>query len=147
MERVKSNVYTIKHNINTVFDKLSDPARYKQLLEANADKLPAHVREHLDKITFGQDYIAINSPMGPVKLGINMNETVAPTRIVYSAMESPVKFGLAIELTQLDESHTQEMSVIELDLPFFVAKMIGPKLQDGAEKFGEMLSKIPYDTI
>ncbi|MBQ0068499.1 MAG: hypothetical protein KBT09_01910 [Bacteroidales bacterium] len=147
MERFQSDVQCIAHNINTIFDKLSNPSRYKQLLEDNADKLPEEARKNLDKVQFDDDGIAIQSPMGAIKLAVDQATTIEPTRIAYTAVGSPVKFGLAIDLKAIDENTTEEVATIELDLPFFMAKMVAPQLKDGAKKFGELLKMIPYDNL
>lgn len=147
MERFQSDVQCIAHNINTIFDKLSNPSRYKQLLEDNADKLPEEARKNLDKVQFEDDGIAIQSPMGAIKLAVDQATTIEPTRIAYTAVGSPVKFGLAIDLKAIDENTTEEVATIELDLPFFMAKMVAPQLKDGAKKFGELLKMIPYDNL
>ena len=147
MERFQSDVQCIAHNINTIFDKLSNPSRYKQLLEDNADKLPEEARKNLDKVQFDNDGIAIQSPMGAIKLAVDQATTIEPTRIAYTAVGSPVKFGLAIDLKAIDENTTEEVATIELDLPFFMAKMVAPQLKDGAKKFGELLKMIPYDSL
>lgn len=147
MERFQSDVQCIAHNINTIFDKLSNPSRYKQLLENNADKLPEEARKNLDKVQFEDDGIAIQSPMGAIKLAVDQATTIEPTRIAYTAVGSPVKFGLAIDLKAIDENTTEEVATIELDLPFFMAKMVAPQLKDGAKKFGELLKMIPYDNL
>lgn len=147
MERFQSDVQCIAHNINTIFDKLSNPSRYKQLLEDNADKLPEEARKNLDKVQFDDDGIAIQSPMGAIKLAVDQATTIEPTRIAYTAVGAPVKFGLAIDLKAIDENTTEEVATIELDLPFFMAKMVAPQLKDGAKKFGELLKMIPYDNL
>ncbi len=137
----------LEHNIQLIYDKLSDPSKYRELVEANADKLPPEAREHMSKVKFDDDGIAIESPMGAIKMSVDQAETVAPTRIVYSAVGAPVKLALVIELEQVDDTHTQEVASIEVDIPFFMAKMVSGQLKEGAQKFGEVLAHIPYDNI
>lgn len=147
METFKSEVQVINYNIDTIFDKLSNPSRYQQLIADNADKLPEEARKNLDKVQFEDDCIAIQSPMGAIKLAVDRATTIDPTRIAYTAVGSPIKFGLAIDLKAIDENTTEEVATIELDLPFFMAKMVAPQLKEGAKKFGELLKMIPYDNL
>lgn len=147
MEKFQSDVQCIAHNINTIYDKLSNPSRYKELIEANADKLPEEARKNLDKLQFEDGCIAIQSPMGAIKLAVDQATTIDPTRIAYTAVGSPVKFNLIIELKAIDENTTEEVASLELDLPFFMAKMVAPQLKEGAKKFGELLKMIPYDNL
>ncbi len=147
MEKFKSDPQVVNYNINVVYDKLSTPSRYKNMLEANADKMPNEVKENFDKIKFNEDSISIESPMGEVTLGVDKAQSCQPTRVVYSALSSPVKFSMSIELKAIDENATEEFAQLEVDLPFFVAKMVGPQLKAAAGKFGELLKMLPYDNI
>lgn len=144
METYKSEVHSINYNIDTVFNVLTHPAKYLSVIEDKLDQLPPEAREHLDKITFGEDSISIQSPLGPVTLGVKEMETIDPTRVVYGASNSPVQFQLVVELQKVDENTTNETAMLELDIPFFMAKMVAPQLKEGAKKFGEMLAMIPY---
>jgi len=36
---------------------------------------------------------------------------------------------------------------LQLQLPFFLRKMVEGQLQEGAERFGELLSRIPFDRL
>ncbi len=130
-----------------MYDKLKDPSRYQQLLDDNADKLPPEAREYMGNVKFIDGGIAISSPVGDIRMGVDPDGTTAPTRIVYSTIGSPIKMALVIELEPVDDNHTRETASIEVDIPFFMAKMVAPKLKEGAEKFGEVLTHIPYDKI
>ncbi len=147
METYKSDAHSINQNITTIFGILTNPAKYLKVIQERANELPPEAKEHLDKVKFGEESISIESPMGAITLGVDKEETVEPTRIVYSANNSPVKFALKIELEKVDENTTSEVAMLELDIPFFMAKMVAPQLKDGAKKFGEMLAMIPYDKV
>ena len=145
MDKYASAVQTLNHNINTIFSNLSNPSKYRQLLEDNADKLPNEAKQNIDKIKFCADHIEIESPMGAVSLGLDPNDTVSPTRITYAALNSPVKFGLSINLQEIDENTTSAVATLEVDLPFMVRKMVGSQLNAAANKFGELLTILPYE--
>lgn len=147
MEKFKSDSCRVNHNINLVFSKLSNPSGFKKLIEMNADKLPEEAKANMEKVKFNGNSIAISSPMGDIELGIDEKQTVEPTRVAFAALNSPVKFGLTIELTEVDENTTEEVAVLELDIPFFMSKMVAPQLKEGARKFGELLEKLPYDIL
>lgn len=147
MEKFKSDKFTINCNIQSVFDKLSNPSHYKSMLEENADKLPPEAKAQLDKINFTEQGISMESPMGNVVLAIDKDATVSPNRIAYTAVGSPIKVSLVVELKQVDENVTEECAAIEIDIPFMLKAMVGPKLKEGAQKFGEAIAKIPYDKL
>ena len=75
MDTYKSDAQRINHNIGTIFQKLSNPAIFQQHIEQNKDRLPDEARANLDKVVFGPDSISIESPMGPLKLAIDPEQT------------------------------------------------------------------------
>lgn len=142
METYKSDKVIIDHNIDVVYSKLSDPRVFKEHIDKNLDRLPEEAREHLQSVKFEDDGISVDSPMGPLKLSVS--ESVAPSMVKYTAPSSPVPFGLTINLQAIDESHTESVTEISIELPFMLKAMVGSKLTDGAKKLGELIAKLPY---
>ena len=130
METYKSDKHVIDCDIATVYSKLSNPEVFRRHMEENIDKLPEEARTHLQNLKFEEGGVVIESPMGPLKLGIV--ETVEPSKIVFGAAQSPVPFGLVIELKEIDAE---------------LRAMVGSKLKDGAKKFGEMIARLPYKNL
>lgn len=145
MDTYKSDKQVIDCDIATVYEKLSNPAIFKQQLEDNIDKLPEEARAQLQNLKFEDDGVVIESPMGPLKMGIV--EKVEPSKIVFGAAQSPVPFGLIIELEAIDEAHTESVATLELELPMMLKMMVGNKLKDGAKMFGEMIARLPYKSL
>lgn len=142
METYKSDKVIIDHNIDVVYSKLSDPRVFKEHIDKNLDRLPEEAREHLQSVKFEDDGISVDSPMGALKLSVS--ESVAPSMVKYTAQSSPVPFGLTINLQAIDESHTESVTEISIELPFMFKAMVGSKLTDGANKLGELIAKLPY---
>lgn len=142
MESYQSDLQTIYCDINTVFSKLSHPENFKTQIDKNIDQIPQDAKENLKKVTFDADSITIQSPMGPLKLQVT--EIQEPSKIKFAAVQSPVAFGLTINLGQVDAETTTVQSTLELDLPIFVRGMVGGQLKKAAKQFGEMLAKLPY---
>ncbi len=145
MESYKSDSIIIDHNIDVIYSKLSDPRIFKEHLDKNIDRLPDEAREHLEKVKFEDDGISVESPMGMLKLSVC--ESVAPTMVKYTAQSSPVPFGLTINLSPIDEHHTQSITELNIELPMMLRAMMGSKLSDGAKKLGEMIAKLPYGAM
>lgn len=145
MESYKSDSIIIDHNIDVIYSKLSDPRIFKEHLDKNIDSLPDEAREHLEKVKFEDDGISVESPMGMLKLSVC--ESVAPTMVKYTAQSSPVPFGLTINLSPIDEHHTQSITELNIELPMMLRAMVGSKLSDGAKKLGEMIAKLPYGAM
>lgn len=142
MESYKSDKVVIDHNIELIYNKLSNPSMFKEQMEKNMDRVPDEAREHLNKVKFEEDGISIESPMGEVKLSVS--ESVAPNLVKYVAESSPVPFGLTINLEAIDEEHTNAVAEINIELPLMLRAMVGGKLSEGAQKMGEVIAKLPY---
>lgn len=145
MESYKSDSIIIDYNIDVIYSKLSDPRIFKEHLDKNIDRLPDEAREHLEKVKFEDDGISVESPMGMLKLSVC--DSVAPTMVKYTAQSSPVPFGLTINLSPIDEHHTQSITELNIELPMMLRAMVGSKLSDGAKKLGEMIAKLPYGAM
>ncbi|MGM9868568.1 MAG: hypothetical protein ACI30R_02935 [Sodaliphilus sp.] len=145
MDTYKSDKQVIDCDIATVYGKLSNPAVFKQQLEQNIDKLPEEARVQLQNLKFEDDGVVIESPMGPLKMGIV--EAIEPTKIVFGAAQSPVPFALMVELNEIDTDHTESVATLELELPMMLKMMVGNKLKDGAKMFGEMIARLPYKSL
>lgn len=145
MENYKSEKNTIDYNIELIYNKLSDPRIFKAHIDQNIDKLPDEAREQLDKIKFEDDGISVESPMGNLKLSVC--ESIAPTMVKYTALSSPVPFGLTINLEAIDDEHTQSVTELNIELPMMLRAMVGSKLKDGAKKIGEMIASLPYGEL
>ena len=145
MDVYKSDRVGINCDINTVFAKLSTPSVFKEFLEQHKDTLPPEARDNLSKLHFENDSITVVTPMGPIKLAVD--EAVEPEKVVFKATQSPVPFGLQVNLEPDGEQATSAVAEIHLDLPFFLRSMVGGQLADGAKKFGQVLAALPYGNL
>ena len=145
MESYKSDKVVIDYNINVIYNKLSDPRVFKAHLDENIDRLPQDAREHLDKVKFEDDGISIESPMGALKLSVA--ESVEPSLVKYTALQSPVPFGLTVNLEPIDDSHTGSVTEINIELPMMLRAMVGGKLKDGAKHLVEVIAKLPFGDL
>lgn len=147
MESFKSPPHSIPCDATTIYSKLTDPSLIKQQIEAHADQLDAEARQHLDAVKFGQDSIAIQSPMGEVTLSLDHENSVEGERVVYTASSSPVPINMVVNLEPQDDGTTMSTAELQLKLPFFMRKMVEGQLVEGANRFGELLARIPFDRL
>ena len=147
MESFKSTPHIIACDAATIYSKLTNPSLIHQQIEANADRIDSEARQHLDTVKFTEDSISIQSPMGEVTLALDHENCIEGERIVYTAKESPVPINMVINLERQDEASTMSSAELQLKLPFFMRKMVEGSLQEGAERFGDLLSRIPFDRL
>jgi len=147
MESFKSEPHVIPCDAVTIYNKLSNPSIIQQLIDANADKIQGEAREHLDTVKFTQDSISIQSPMGEVTLSMDRQNSIEGQRVVYTASQSPVPINMVINLEAQPGDTTMSTAELQLNLPFFLRKMVEGQLQEGANRFGELLTHIPFDRL
>ena len=147
METYKSDIQHINCDIDTVYNKLVSPSVFKAHIDANRDRLPKEALANLDKVRLEDDAIAIDSPMGALRLVVDKQRSSQPGTIVYQAAQSPVAFNMVISLSPLSDTETQSIASLELDLPAFMRAMVGKQLEQAASKFGELLAQLPYGAL
>ena len=147
MESFKSKPYSIACDASTIYSKLTNPSLIKQQIELHEDRIDEQARQHLDAVTFGEDSIAIQSPMGEVTLALDHESSVPGEKVVYTASQSPVPINMVINLEAQPDESTVSTAELQLKLPFFMRKMVESQLQEGANRFGELLARIPFDRL
>ena len=147
MESFKSTPHVIACDAMTIYSKLTNPSLIKSQIDAHADKIDGEARQHLDTVKFYEDSIAIQSPMGEVTLALDHENSEEGKRVVYTASQSPVPINMVINLEPQPDDTTMSTAELQLQLPFFMRKMVEGQLQEGANRFGELLSRIPFDRI
>ena len=68
-------------------------------------------------------------------------------RVVYTASQSPIPINMVINLEAQPDDTTMSTAELQLNLPFFMRKMVEGQLQEGAERFGQLLARIPFDRL
>lgn len=147
MESFKSNPQMIACDVATIYSKLTNPSLIKNQIEAHADRIDPEARQHLDTVKFSEDSIAIQSPMGEVTLALDHENSIEGQRVVYKASQSPVPISMVVNLEQRPDNMTESTAELQLNLPSFMLKMVEGQLREGANRFGELLARIPFDRL
>jgi hypothetical protein len=147
METFKSSPHVIACDAATIYSKLTNPSLIKQQIEAHADHIDEQARQHLDTVKFSEDSISIQSPMGEVSLSLDHENSIEGQRVVYTASSSPVPINMVVNLERQPDDTTMSTAELQLNLPFFLRKMVEGQLQEGAERFGELLARIPFEKL
>lgn len=100
--------------------------------------IPQEVRDKVGNVRFDADSITIEAaPVGEITLEVV--ERIAPTRVKLQAKSSPVPMNLLIELDPKSADSTAVVTSIDVDIPMFLRPMVGGKMQEAADKFGELI--------
>ena len=147
MESFKSAPHVIDCDAATIYSKLTNPSLIHHQIETHADHIDSESRRHLDTVRFNEDSISIQSPMGEVTLALDHEQSVEGQRVVYPASQSPVPINMVVNLEAQPDGNTMSTAELQLQLPFFMRKFVEGQLQEGAERFGDLLARIPFDRL
>ncbi|MBO5272969.1 MAG: hypothetical protein IJ352_09730 [Muribaculaceae bacterium] len=137
MAKYESKPVAVNQPIEALFDRFSDISLFQQKIE----EIPAEERAKIGDVTFEADAICINTPqVGQLKFQVT--ERTAPGHIVFSAVGSPIPLSMVIDIKSISESASEVVTAIDVEIPAMLRPLIGGKMQEAADKFGEMIGKL-----
>lgn len=140
MAKYSSKPQTTDAAIEKVYDRVSHVGS----LQERIDALPEEIRAKLGDVKFTDDSIVLNAtPVGAITF--NVVERTAPTRVALAAENSPVPVTMSIDLAAKGDSATDIVTTIDIDIPPMLRPMVGGKLQEAADKLGELVGQINYN--
>ncbi|MBR4275507.1 MAG: SRPBCC family protein [Prevotella sp.] len=161
MTKYESDVKQIAATVEQVYQKLSNLENLRPILENAQDNeaLKARIEaagqdsSHLEKlkdVRLTADSIAIPAPMvGEIALRIIEREENKTVK--FETEQSPIQANMWIQVLPTSEVTTAEGQqgtkmrlTLKADLNPMVKMMVGSKLQDGINKFADMLAMLNY---
>ena len=137
MTSYKSKSIEISTNIEQLFDKLSN----LEALGAQLDSLPADQLAKIGSVRFENNQFIIATPqMGEIAFAII--DKHHPDKIVFGTPAAPLPLELVVNLEKVDENSTKVSTAFSVEIPAILRPMLGPKLQEAADKFGEMIGNM-----
>lgn len=131
-------------NLASIKEKLNDPA-YEEKIKGQipADKWE-EAKKHIEQMECTTDTLKFNAgPIGSISIAIDTRE---PEKCVkYTSTNSPVGFKLWIQVLPTSSTSSKIRVTVDADLNFFMKQMIGKQLEQGVDKFADMLAMIPYE--
>lgn len=135
MAHYQSKPVSINAPIDDVFNRISDINAYQQKLES----LPQEVKAKLGEVRFENDSIIITAaPVGEIKFTVDKRQS--PSLIALKAEQSPVPLTLSVNLEPSTPNTTAAAAAIDVEIPAMLKPMIGGKMQEAADKFGELIA-------
>lgn len=120
-----------------LFSRFSDLSN----LQAALNNLPAEELAKVGELRFDRDSLTMVTPqVGEIKFQVI--ERQAPGKVVFSAVGSPLPITMAINFKPLSDASTEVVTAIELDIPAVMKPFVGPKLQQAADRFGELMGTL-----
>ena len=116
----------------TVFEQMSDMRnleKYKEQFPNNADF----------EVQFAQDFITAKVPVVGAAT-IRLVEKDGLEKLKFSVENLPMAASVYVKLNEIETQKTEIQLVLEADIPFFLGKIIGDKLQNGLDKTAEIIT-------
>lgn len=137
MSTYSSKRRTAALSVEAAYDRLSHPSRFQEMLQ----EVPDEVKARMGDIHFTDDEIVLGTrQVGNIVLRATRRER--PGLIQYTAQGSPVPIALEIHLEPREEDSCEVWASISLEIPAMLRPLIGSKMQDAADKFGELLAAL-----
>lgn len=128
---------TLPRPIAQIYEKISDLGQYRQLVDA----LPEDQRQRLNGVEFNGDSISMDAPsIG--KLVFKISNRTPMNSVSFSAEGCPVPLSLSINLKEVAADSTELTPAIKIEIPPMLRPFIGNKIQEAADKFGEVFTSI-----
>ena len=122
-----------------VYDHVSNIGAYQDKI----DSLPDEVKAKIGDVNFSDDCITIKAaPMGDMVLKVT--ERIEGKRVALTAENAPVPIIMSINLDEKEEGKTEVVTSIDVEMPAMLKPFVGPKLQEAAEKFGDMVKNLAF---
>ncbi|THG47026.1 hypothetical protein [Muribaculum caecicola] len=137
MATYSSKPIEIPMQAESVYEKVSNLSGFQERI----DNLPQDVKDKIGAVRFTEDSIIINAAtVGDMVLSIS--EKVPGKRVAFTANGAPVPIVMSINLENIDNEKTLVTTCIDVEIPAMLKPLVGPKLQEAAEKFGDMIGNI-----
>ena len=137
MAKYESKPVAVNQPVEVLFDRFSDISSFQKRIE----EIPAEHRAKMGDVTFESDAICINTPqVGQLKFQVV--ERTAPGHIVFATVGSPVPLSMIIDITATSETASTVVTAIDVEIPAMLRPLIGGKMHEAADKFGEMISQL-----
>lgn len=138
MAQYKGKPYIVNKSRQDLFGRLADFS----VLAAHIDELPADVRAQLGTCTFPDaDTFAFTAP-GVGEMKFRIIERSEPERITLLADTGMLPIHVILNLEEDSATSTAVSATIDADIPAMLRPLIGGKLQEAADKFGEMFGQL-----
>ena len=137
MNTYESKQKQIRAEQGAIYDRISDLRNAKPYVDA----IPAEMRKEVQDIEFTDDSVSFKAGMvGRVTMRII--DRTAPKMLKFGMEGIPVQANLWIQLVGVSENDTRMKVTVKADIPLMLQPMIGNKLEEGVERFADMLATV-----
>lgn len=138
MATYKGKPYTVNMPQAQLFERLSNLGS----LSSRMDEMPEELKQRMGTVTFPDaDTFAFTAP-GVGEMKFRIVERTPESRVRFLADTGVVPINVIIDLEPQGEAATAISASIDAEIPMMLRPLIGGKLQQAADQFGEMFGKL-----
>jgi carbon monoxide dehydrogenase subunit G len=152
--KYESKIKAVPYSQSAVYAKISDLTNLAVIRDRFDDpnvqaKLPAdkveEIRSAVNQMEFTAD--TVSAPAGPIggTISVQIVDREPEKCVKFSSLKSPVSFKLWIQVLPTSETTSKIKVTIDADLNFFMKQMLNSHLEQGVDKFADMLAMVPYE--
>lgn len=136
MAQYKSKAVTVNRGADYITERFADLSAFGQALDGMSEADRARVGD----VKFDKDSITIDTKqVGTISFKVTER---TPSRVVMSAVGSPVPLELSVGLTPLGDDVTEIVTAIDVEIPAMLRPMIGGAMQKAVDQFGDLMAKL-----
>lgn len=137
MSTYSSKPTIVAQPIDQLFERFSDLTNLQRKLR----ELPEDQLARIGEVNFTPDTMSIITPqVGELKFQVT--ERQAPSHVAFSAVSSPLPLLMSINFKEVDANSTEVTAAIDVEIPMMLRPLIGGKIQEAADKFGQLMSQL-----
>ena len=153
MAKYESQIKQVPYSQSAVYAKISDLSNLAVIKERFDDpniqaQIPAdkidEVRNAVSQMEFTTD--TLSGPVGPIgNIAVEIVEREPEKCVKFASTSAPVSFKLWIQVLPTSQISSKIKVTIDADMNFFMKQVLAKPLQQGVDKFADMLAMIPYE--
>ena len=137
MNTYESKQKQIRKEQGAIYDRISDLRNAKPYVDA----IPKDMKGEMQDIEFTDDSVSFKAGMVG-KVTMRIIDRSAPKMLKFGVEGVPVQANLWIQLVGVSENDTRMKVTVKADIPLMLKPMIGNKLEEGVERFADMLAGV-----
>lgn len=138
MSKYSGKPYRVNKPRTLLFQGLSNLSQIRDRI----DTMPADLQQRLGTVNFpDNETLAFTAP-GVGEMKFRIVERTEPEAIRFLADTGVVPIYVTIGLAEAGPEATDVSATIEAEIPMMLRPLIGGKLQEAADKFGEMFGQL-----
>ncbi|MCM1309609.1 MAG: hypothetical protein NC301_01105 [Bacteroides sp.] len=130
--------YKVNMSRDALYQRMSDLSD----IRGRVASLPDDLKAKLGTVNFPDDETLAFSAPGVGEMKFRIVERMPYEAVRFMCDTGMMPIHVIINLAEADEAHTNVSATIEAEIPAMLRPLIGGKLQEAADKFGEMFGQL-----